>query len=312
MAARSGDRPAVVVANRVLGHSLHYHGEQAMARFHLDMVLELEAEHGQARTVWFQYDQRVLAEATLARTLWLLGYPDQAAAAAEACCTEAVELSSKLSLCYAHALSAFPLACLTGNVIAAQRALDACTRVACENHLSFYQNWSQCLRGVLLIEQKEFGAGTTVLSDVLPILGRVRSRQPEFQIALAKGLAGTGHPMRALDVLEGAIARAEGDGEYWCVPELMRIQSEMLIAQDRNRSDAVERQLRNALRLARKQGARSWELRTATSLAQHWKLRGDQPDEARTVLGSVVAQFTEGFDTSDLKAAKHLLANLSA
>jgi predicted ATPase len=308
MAARFGHRPAVVVANRLLGHSLHYHGQQATARLYLEQVLTVEMQSGPSRTVWFQYDQRVLAGAILARVLWLLGYPDKAAAIADACCAEAAELSQRLSQCYAHAIAAFPLACLTGNVAVARQALDVCTRIASENHLLFYQNWSQCLRGALLIEQKDFGAGAELLSDALPILGRVGSRQPEFQIALAKGLAGTGDLTRALDVLGVAITYAKNHGECWCVPELLRIQTEILIVQGQNGSDVVEQQLQNALQLARKQGAISWELRIATSLAQYSKLCGDQRHGSRTVLESVVDRFTEGFDTADLKTAEHLLA----
>jgi predicted ATPase/DNA-binding winged helix-turn-helix (wHTH) protein len=311
MATRSGDRSAIVSANRLLGHSLHYHGEQATARLHLEQVLKLQTEHDPARTVWFQYDPntRVLTRAILARVLWLLGHPDKAAATAEACCAEAAELGYGFSQCYAHAIAAFPLACLIGNVAAAQQALDACIRVATENHLSFYQSWSQCLRGALLVEQGDFSAGIAVLSGALPVLGRVASRQPEFQIALAKGLAGTGDLTRALDVLGAALTHAKSDGEYWCVPELLRIRSEILITQDQDGSDAAERQLRYALRLARKQGARSWELRAATSLAQYLKSRGDPRHESRRILESVVEQFTEGFATADLLTAKKWLAN---
>jgi predicted ATPase len=201
------------------------------------------------------------------------------------------------------------LACLVGNVAAAQQALDACIRVASENRLSFYQSWSQCLRGALLVEQGDFSAGIAVLSGALPALGRVASRQPEFQIALAKGLAGTGDPTRALDVLGAALTHAKSDGEYWCVPELLRIRCEILITQDQDGSDAAERQLRYALRLARKQGARSWELRAATSLAQYLKSRGDRRHESHAILESVVDQFTEGFATTDLLTARKWLAN---
>jgi predicted ATPase len=305
MAARVGDKSTIVVANRLLGHSLHYHGEQPTARLYLEEALKPET-----RTVWLQYDQRVLAGATLARVLWLLGYPDKAAATAEACCAEATERSHRLAQCYAHAIAAFPIACLTGNVAAAEQALDVCIRIATENHLPFYQNWSQCLRGVLLIERKDFGVGTAILSNTLPTLGRVGGRQPEFQIALARGLAGTGDLARALDVLETALTHAGSNGEYWCIPELLRARSEILIAQSQGGSDAVERQLRDALRLAREQGARSWELRTATSLAQYLKSHGDRQRESHTLLESVVDQFTEGCDTADLKAAKHLLATV--
>jgi predicted ATPase len=201
------------------------------------------------------------------------------------------------------------LACLVGNLAAARQALDACIKVASENHLSFYQSWSQCMRGALLVEQEDFGAGVEVLSGALPVLGRVASRQPEFQVALARGLAGTGDNMRALDVLGAALTHAKSDGEHWCVPELLRIRSEILITQDRDGGDAVERELRYALRLARKQGARSWELRTATSLARYLKSRGDRRGESRRILESVVEQFTEGFATADLLTARKWLAD---
>jgi predicted ATPase len=205
-------------------------------------------------------------------------------------------------------MAAFPLACLIGNVGAAQQALDVCARVARENHLSFYQNWSECLRGGLLVEKKDFSTGIEVLHGALPVLGRVGSRQPEFQIALAKGLAGTGDLTLALNVLGEALAHAERDGEYWCIPELLRIRSEILIIHDQNGSAAVEQQLRDALRLARTQGARSWELRIATSLAQHLK-SSDRQHESHTLLEAVFDQFTEGFDTTDLLTARRWLAD---
>jgi predicted ATPase/DNA-binding winged helix-turn-helix (wHTH) protein len=308
LATRFGERSAIVTANRLAGHSSHYHGEQATARRYLEQVLKLEAEPDRTRTVWFQYDQGVLAGAILTRVLWLLGYPDKAATTSETCCAEAAKLSYGLSRCYAHAIAAFPLACQTGNVAAAEQALDACIRVANENHLSFYQSWSQCLRGLLLVEQKDFSGGVAVLSSALPALGRVASRQPEFQIALARGLAGTGDIERALDVLAAALTQAESGGEYWCVPELLRIRSEILLTQAQDGSDEVEQQLRYALQLARKQGARSWELRTATSLARYLKSGGDRRNESRAILQSAVDQFTEGFATADLLAAREWLA----
>jgi predicted ATPase len=251
----------------------------------------------------------VLAKAILARVLWLLGFPEKAAATAEASCAEAAELSHSLSQCYAHAIAAFPLACLIGNLAAARRAFDVCASIANENHLSFYQGWSQCLHGALLVEQKDFSGGIAVLSGALPVLGRVAERQPEFQIALAKGLVGVGDFTRALDVLGAALAHAGSDGEYWCIPELLRLRGEILDTRDKNASDAAEQQLREALQLARRQGARSWELRAATSLAQYLNLRGDRRYESRTILETVVDQFTEGFTTTDLLTARRWLAN---
>jgi predicted ATPase len=164
------------------------------------------------------------------------------------------------------------------------------------------------LGGALLVEQKDFSAGIAVLSGALPVLSRVGSRQPEFQIALAKGLAGTGDLTRALDVLGAALTHAKSDGEYWCVPVAAHSERDF-----DHPGSKWERRGRAAtagcVAAARKQGARSWELRTATSLAQYLKSRGDRRHESHTVLESVVDQFTEGFATTDLLTARKWLAN---
>jgi predicted ATPase len=72
---------------------------------------------------------------------------------------------------------------------------------------------------------------------------------------------------------------------------------------------AAEDHFRQALGWARRQGALSWELRTATSLARLWRDRG-RADAARRLLRPICDRFTEGFGTADLKAAKALLAEL--
>ena len=268
-ASHTGQQTASIVANRMLGHSLHYCGSQVAARSRLQEVLRHEAKSSGARTVWFHYDQAVLAGAVLARVLWLLGYSDQAIAAAEACCASAVEINHKLSQCYAHAIASFPIACLTGDLLAAEQAVEECAGLASRNQLSFYRNWAQCLRGVLLIEKKDFAGGLAVLSDALPMMGEVGLRQPEFQIALAKGFSGIRDTARARATIEAALAHAEQTGERWCIPELIRIRCEFAIAQDRHLVAAVEQDLRSAASMARRDGARAWELRIASSLAGH-------------------------------------------
>jgi len=71
----------------------------------------------------------------------------------------------------------------------------------------------------------------------------------------------------------------------------------------------AEEHYRQALDSARRQGALSWELRAATSLARLWYGQ-NRPTEALALLQPVYDRFTEGFDTADLKAAKALLDTL--
>ena len=83
----------------------------------------------------------------------------------------------------------------------------------------------------------------------------------------------------------------------------------MLLAQ--NKLAEGEASIRQALELARKQQAKSWELRAATSLARLWSEQGRRP-EARELLAPVYGWFAEGFDTADLKDAKAVLDDLVA
>ena len=72
----------------------------------------------------------------------------------------------------------------------------------------------------------------------------------------------------------------------------------------------AEAYLEQALTVARRQQAKSWELRAAMSMARLWRDQG-KPQQARELLAPVYGWFTEGFDTRDLKEAKALLDALS-
>jgi predicted ATPase len=99
--------------------------------------------------------------------------------------------------------------------------------------------------------------------------------------------------------------------ERWCEPEVYRIAGELvLLSRDRDTPKAEE-YFERALAAARKQQAKSWELRAAMSLARLWRNQG-KVQQARELLAPVYGWFTEGFDTLDLKKAKALLEELAA
>ena len=75
--------------------------------------------------------------------------------------------------------------------------------------------------------------------------------------------------------------------------------------------EGAEQNYQSSLTWAREQQAKSWELRTATSLARLWQGQG-KPTEAYALLASIYDWFTEGFDTKDLKEAKALIEELSS
>ncbi len=111
--------------------------------------------------------------------------------------------------------------------------------------------------------------------------------------------------------IDEALTQCERTGERWNIAELLRIKGEVLLRKGAPETAAVaEDHYLQALDWARRQGALSWELRCATSLARLWRGRA-RGDEARELLAQVHDRFAEGFATADLKAAKALLVGYS-
>jgi len=96
----------------------------------------------------------------------------------------------------------------------------------------------------------------------------------------------------------------------WAIAEWLRVKGELLLLQGGSaQRAAAEGQFRHALDWARRQGALSWELRAATSLARLWRDQG-RTEDAQQLLAPVYDRFTEGFETADLRAAKALIDDL--
>src|SRR5262249_29393266 len=112
-----------------------------------------------------------------------------------------------------------------------------------------------------------------------------------------------------LTVLTEALTLAETTGERWYESEIYRLKGKLLLQQNSDNQAEAESSFHHALEIARTQQAKSFELRSATSLARLWKQQ-DKRHEAHDLLAPVYNWFTEGFDTADLKDAKALLDEL--
>jgi hypothetical protein len=130
----------------------------------------------------------------------------------------------------------------------------------------------------------------------------------ELTCAYAAGLARAGHLDRALEAMTDIIASVSSRGESFMMPEMLRLKGEFL-AQAANQCGA-EQCFRQSSVLADQQSALSWRLRTATSFARLRNRRGSR-NEARSELVRTYAQFHEGHNTADLRAAKLVLDNMS-
>jgi predicted ATPase len=132
----------------------------------------------------------------------------------------------------------------------------------------------------------------------------------EFNICLVQGLMADGQLNEAMALLTDTILQVSTNGDTCYMPELLRMKAGLLRAVTPPLPEEAEACLMQSLELSRGQGALGWELRTATDLAVLLAGKGlRQP--AREVLQRAYGQFTEGFDTADLKAAERLLEELS-
>jgi predicted ATPase len=128
---------------------------------------------------------------------------------------------------------------------------------------------------------------------------------------LAKAYAQLGKLDDALHTIGEVTTAVETNKERWCEPEVYRTAGEIALRSPEPDAAKAEAYFDRALAVARRQQAKSWELRAAMSMARLWRDQGKR-DEARDLLAPVYGWFTEGFETLDLKEAKALLEEFAA
>ena len=303
----------LLIGERIMGISQHLHGEQAGARRLLEHFLAQFVRPAQnLHAMPFQADQRVMACVFLARIFWLQGLSDQAMQMAERSVEEARVASHIMSEGYALALAACPIALWTGHLTAAERYVGTLLGLSALHSLAIWHSPGVSYQGVLAVKTGAIASGLQLLRAGSDELGEARSaiRFIPFLGEMAEALGRAGQISDGLAAVEETLVWSERTRHRWAMPELLRVKGELLLLQrSPDATAAAEDLLRQALDLAREQGALSWELRAATSLARLW-YKQNRSTEASALLRPVYDRFTEGFDTDDLKAAKALLDTL--
>jgi predicted ATPase len=133
---------------------------------------------------------------------------------------------------------------------------------------------------------------------------------PFFCTVLADVSAHLGHTDAGLQALAEAYTLVERYDERWWEAEIHRLRGVLLLRQPETPQAEAAAWLQRALDVARRQEAKSLELRAALSLARLWQQQGKRA-EAHALLAPIYAWFTEGFDTADLQEAKALLVELA-
>ena len=258
-------------------------------------------------------EPKTAALATSAELAWMLGYPERAVRLCDAAHEEARRRRHPFNLSWALTKGAQVLDYLREPDELLKRVTEA-DRVGRENNLPFV---TQCFvpiySGIGLIRRGQVAEGTALLERGISVWeqsgGRVAN--PGFKSVLAEGMAQAGDLAGALVLIDEAIAQIERPGweERHYYAEALRIRAQLLTL--KGDAEGAERAYIASLDWARKQQAKSWELRTATSYARLMREQGCER-EARDLLAPVYGWFTEGFDTLDLKEAKALLDELNA
>jgi len=305
VAKKMADPIGVMAAHSLLGLSHQLIGNQIEARAHLEAALAptpagISAE---ARRFGFHYERPRI---NLARTLWLLGYPEQA-----------VQLARKTVDGFAAIEPVtIPIALLwggcvfrwSGDLASAKECIDRLILEAERHALTPFQAVGYGLKGQMLIQQGEIETGVELLRGALATLSAERYElyATELNGSLAQGFAMMGRCDLALLTIDKTITQLERHGELF-MPELQRIRGEILqkTADERGAEAAFWR----SIELADRQSALSWRLRASISLAR-LQFRQGRREEALGTLSKTYGRFSEGFDTADLKAAEHLLATL--
>jgi predicted ATPase len=168
------------------------------------------------------------------------------------------------------------------------------------------------LQGWLLVEQGHREAGIAQMIDAKAAGRAAASGRWDAHIAalLADTYGKEGQTEEGLRVVNEELSRLQVTGARFYEAELYRINGELLLRQAVPDEELAETCFEKAIEVARRQQARSLELRAAMSLSRLWQNQGKR-DEARELLGAIYGWFAEGFDTADLKQAKILLEELA-
>ena len=342
--AQSAPDPGLLLwAHTLQGLTLSTVGELPAALRHLEEGIALYDPqlHGPDRTQVGAQDPKVTCLSYAAWTLWRLGYPDQARRRVDETLAWARELSHPFSLAFGLDFAGAGVGMFLGDVSAVQQHAETLMALCHEQGFPYWSGWGDVRQGWVLAGRGQSEAGIAKMRQGMDTVQKTGAALSTSYILaqLAEAYAKLGQEAEGLDLLAQALALVEKTGERWYEAELHRLKGELLLqAESHNRSaersakkkrrtaaapaasagrrsavgslDSAEACFRTAMEVARRQQAKSLELRAAMSLSRLWQQQGKRQD-AHKMLGAIYGWFTEGFDTADLRDARTLLAELA-
>lgn len=309
------DGALLLWAHTLQGLTLSTLGELPAALTHLEKGIALYEPHlhRPERTRVGAQDPKVTCLSYAAWTLWRLGYPDQARKRVDEVLALAEELSHPFSLAFALDFGGAGVGMLLRDAPAVQTHAEMLVKLSREQGFPYWFAWGAVREGWVLAERGEPAAGIAKMREGMDTIRRTGAElSMSYVLAqLADAYGKMGQEEEGLPLLAEALTQVEKTGERWYEAELHRAKGELLLqAGGKDHSAEAEACFRRAIEVARRQHAKSLELRASRSLARLWQHEAKK-QEARKMLGEIYGWFTEGLETADLQDARALLAELA-
>ncbi|HEY9063513.1 MAG TPA: AAA family ATPase [Burkholderiaceae bacterium] len=312
-AEATSDDALRLVGCRLAGLSAIHFGKFAEARTALETIVRsYDPSKHRPPPDHYVHDPKMYALGYLAVILWIQGYPDTARRWSAAAIDYTAELHHANMTAFARVYGGAGLHELLGDTDVVRRHVDAVIELADQHSLHYFRLSGLILQAWLIALAGDLSEGIRLMR--LNIEERfslgVSWYQVRYLCMLAELCHRQGDAGAGLDLLARAMRHIEDHEENMWRAEVQRLRAEMLRLGGMAARLEIESCLRESVAIARRQGAKSFELRAATSLASFWRELGRR-DDARQELASVMGWFTEGFDTADLRRARELLTDLA-
>jgi predicted ATPase/class 3 adenylate cyclase len=338
LAHRKQDPALLLEAHHACWSTAIARGELAVARVHAEQGLALyDSQHHRAHAFLYTgHDPGVCGWSELTLALWLQGYPAQALQSSHRALALAHELTHPFSLAFAQYFAAV-LHQLRQEGQAAQERAEAAITLSAEQGFSHWLARGTILRGWALAEQGQGEEGIAQMRQGLAAFQTTGAEihWPDYLALLAEVYGKVGQVEEGLNTLAEALSLVDRNGERFYEAELYRLKGELSLQSrqvkaSQNKSEVTNPQaeaeacFQKAIEIARKQQAKSLELRATMSLVRLRQQQAtqyasrttqhearDMLNEAHNTLSAIYNWFTEGFDTKDLQEAKALLTELA-
>jgi DNA-binding SARP family transcriptional activator len=311
VARRLNDPGLTAMAHHQQSTTLLYLGQADSFLEQRERVLALyDAERDRPLVYQLGFDPMIASLSHAGWALWFLGYPDQARQRSE----EAVSLAREWGHPFVEAFALFFAAqshVYQREVHPVGQRAEATIALSSNHGITFWLAAGMCAMGWALVEEGRLDEGITQHLQAQAMLQAIGAELGILQHLplLAEAYHKAEMVAEGLAVLDRALALVQATGCRMDEPEVHRLKGELLLTRGGAEAEA-EKCFQRAIEVARRQQARSWELRATTSLCRLWQKQNKQ-EQARQVLAETYDWFTEGFDTRDLKHAKALLEELS-